>query len=296
VPVADGPQSRCLDVAARPCRRVAYDRRLDVCFVHRRILSRRHDSTGGDRSINQTARRNRRSIATPAVERLVARHCHTAGRRCSSLKLKTVTPHVLRHTAAMELLQHGIDRLVIALWLGHESVETTQMYLHADLRLKEQALSRVVPLGVKPRRFRPDDELLAFLENLRLCGVWTASRNCWISGTASTAGSLRCSGTRSLRSVSQSRGADGCRRTGCRYMGAFRLDDHGKFLVSGDSRAIPHEWGRCQHETLPDRSQRGPKIRKKLGKIAANCYATPLPRGVFLHVGIESNGFWPPPR
>jgi glutamine amidotransferase len=71
-------------------------------------------------------------------------------------------------------------------------------------------------------------------------------------------------------------------------MGAFRLDDHGKFLVSGDSRAIPHEWGRCQHETLPDRSQRGPKIRKKLGKIAANCYATPLPRGVFLeHQTVE---------
>ena len=66
----------------------------------------------------------------------------------------------------MELLQHGIDRSVIALWLGHESVETTQMYLHADLRLKEQALSRIVPLGVKPRRYRPDDKLLAFLEGL----------------------------------------------------------------------------------------------------------------------------------
>ena len=77
-----------------------------------------------------------------------------------------MTPHVLRHTAAMELLQHGIDRSVIALWLGHESVETTQMYLHADLRLKEQALARIVPIGVKPRRYRPDDKLLAFLESL----------------------------------------------------------------------------------------------------------------------------------
>ena len=106
------------------------------------------------------------ALSRDAVERLVARHCHTAVRRCSSLKRKTVTPHVLRHTAAMELLQHGIDRSVIALWLGHESVETTQMYLHADLRLKEQALSRIVPLGVKPRRYRPDDKLLAFLEGL----------------------------------------------------------------------------------------------------------------------------------
>ena len=73
---------------------------------------------------------------------------------------------MLRHTAAMQLLQHGIDRSVIALWLGHESVETTQMYLHADLRLKEQALSKVTPLDVQPGRFRPDDRLLAFLEDL----------------------------------------------------------------------------------------------------------------------------------
>lgn len=106
------------------------------------------------------------ALSRDAVERLVARHRQTAARRCSSLKRKTVTPHVLRHTAAMELLQHGIDRSVIALWLGHESAETTQMYLHADLRLKEQALARIVPLGVKPRRYRPNDKLLAFLESL----------------------------------------------------------------------------------------------------------------------------------
>jgi integrase/recombinase XerD len=71
-----------------------------------------------------------------------------------------------RHTAAMDLLQHGVDRSVIALWLGHESVETTQMYLHADLRLKEQALSRTTAHGLKPTRYRPDDQLLAFLESL----------------------------------------------------------------------------------------------------------------------------------
>jgi len=105
-------------------------------------------------------------LSRDAVERLVARHRQTAARRCPSLKKKNVTPHVLRHTAAMELLQHGIDRSVIALWLGHESVETTQMYLHADLRLKEQALSRIVPVDVKPQRYHPDDKLLAFLEGL----------------------------------------------------------------------------------------------------------------------------------
>jgi integrase/recombinase XerD len=106
------------------------------------------------------------ALSRDAIERLVARHQRTAERDCPSLKRKKVTPHVLRHTAAMQLLQHGVDRSVIALWLGHESVETTQMYLHADLRLKEEALSKVTPLDVEPGRFRPDDELLAFLEGL----------------------------------------------------------------------------------------------------------------------------------
>jgi len=105
-------------------------------------------------------------LSRDAVERLVSRHVRTAELCCPSLKRKTVTPHVLRHTAAMELLQHGIDRSVIALWLGHESVETTQMYLHADLRLKEQALSKTTPLNTKAGRYRPDDKLLAFLEGL----------------------------------------------------------------------------------------------------------------------------------
>lgn len=105
-------------------------------------------------------------LSRDAVEHLLARHQRTAQRYCPSLKRKTVTPHVLRHTAAMKLLQHGIDRSVIALWLGHESVETTQMYLHADLRLKEKALAKMAPLEAKPGRFRPDDKLLAFLEAL----------------------------------------------------------------------------------------------------------------------------------
>lgn len=106
------------------------------------------------------------ALSRDAVERLVARHVTTAQSRCPSLTRKHVSPHVLRHTAAMELLGHGVDRAVIALWLGHESVETTQMYLHADMRLKEQALARTTPADVKPGRYRPPDQLLAFLERL----------------------------------------------------------------------------------------------------------------------------------
>ena len=105
-------------------------------------------------------------LSRDAIERLVARHCKTAKSHCPSLRNKRITPHVLRHTAAMELLSHGVDRSVIALWLGHESVETTQMYLHADMRLKRKAISKITPLGVKPSLYKPNDELLSFLENL----------------------------------------------------------------------------------------------------------------------------------
>ncbi|MBI2150947.1 MAG: site-specific integrase [Acidobacteria bacterium] len=105
-------------------------------------------------------------LSRDAIERLITKYTAIAKQACPSLKRKNISPHVLRHAAAMDLLQHGVDRSVIALWLGHESVETTQMYLHADMRLKEKALSRTTPLGVKPGRYRPDDKLLAFLESL----------------------------------------------------------------------------------------------------------------------------------
>ena len=105
-------------------------------------------------------------LSRDAVERLITKYTHRAEPTCPSLKRKSVSPHVLRHAAAMDLLQHGVDRSVIALWLGHESVETTQMYLHADLRLKEKALSCTAPLGVKPTRYRPDDKLLSYLKGL----------------------------------------------------------------------------------------------------------------------------------
>ena len=89
-----------------------------------------------------------------------------AARQCPSLARKHVTPHVLRHSTAVALLEAGVDRAVIALWLGHESVETTQIYLDADLTMKERALARTAPLDVGPSRFKPKDSLLAFLEGL----------------------------------------------------------------------------------------------------------------------------------
>ena len=106
------------------------------------------------------------SMSGDAVERLVAKHAAAAHQRCPSLGGKRVTPHTLRHTAAMQLLQRGVDRSVIALWLGHESIETTQVYLHADLRLKEKALARTTSTRRAPGRYRPGDALLAFLEGL----------------------------------------------------------------------------------------------------------------------------------
>jgi len=105
-------------------------------------------------------------LSRDAVERIVRTHVSTAAEMCGSLKSKRVTPHVLRHSAAMELLQNGVDRTVIALWLGHESVETTQMYIHADIRMKERAMARTQPVKAKPGRYRPTDALLAFLEAL----------------------------------------------------------------------------------------------------------------------------------
>jgi integrase/recombinase XerD len=105
-------------------------------------------------------------LSRDAVERLVARHAARAAEACPTLSRKRVTPHTLRHSTAVALLQSGVDRAVIALWLGHESVETTQMYLDADLAMKERALARVAPLHTKAARFRPPDRLLAFLEGL----------------------------------------------------------------------------------------------------------------------------------
>jgi integrase/recombinase XerD len=105
-------------------------------------------------------------LSRDAVEKRLAQHVATASASCPALAAKNVTAHTLRHTAAMRLLHAGVDTSVIALWLGHEQADTTQIYLHADLALKEQALARTTPLHVKPGRYQPPDQLLAFLEAL----------------------------------------------------------------------------------------------------------------------------------
>jgi len=105
-------------------------------------------------------------LSADAVQDLVNKHVAAARVKCLSLVKKRVTPHVLRHTAAMELLQAGIDRAMIALWLGHESLETTQIYLDANLALKEEILAKAKPINGKAGRYRPADHLLQFLRNL----------------------------------------------------------------------------------------------------------------------------------
>lgn len=105
-------------------------------------------------------------MSRDALEQRLGRHANTARQVCPSLADKKITPHVLRHTAAMRLLHAGVDTTVIALWLGHENVTTTQIYLQADLALKQQALDRTTPPTSPPGRYQPSDQLLAFLEGL----------------------------------------------------------------------------------------------------------------------------------
>ena len=119
---------------------------------------------GEDGILFPSARGERLSVH--GVQYILNKHRQTASGMCPSLKEKRVTVHRLRHTMAMDLLQAGVDRAVIALWLGHELVETTQIYLEATLAMKEAALAKTSPYSGKSSRFRPDDDLLEFLNSL----------------------------------------------------------------------------------------------------------------------------------
>ena len=107
-----------------------------------------------------------RVLPRAALEHRHAKHAATASTTCPSLAAKTITPHVLRHTTAMRLLHAGVDTTVIALWLGHEQIQTTQIYLHADLAIKQKALDRTTPPDVMPGRYQPTDGILEFLDAL----------------------------------------------------------------------------------------------------------------------------------
>jgi site-specific recombinase XerD len=105
-------------------------------------------------------------LSADAVNHLLKQAVKRASTGCPTLAAKRVTPHVFRHTTAMHLMQSGVDMAVIALWLGHESIETTHKYVEADLATKERALDRIAPKDQKARRFKPDDKLLAFLSSI----------------------------------------------------------------------------------------------------------------------------------
>jgi integrase/recombinase XerD len=120
--------------------------------------------TIGDQPVFPTRRGG--PIVADSVGDLIDRHVNTARQQCPAWSAANVTPHTLRHTAAMTLLAAGVDVTVIALWLGHEHTQTTQIYLHGDLTMKEKALARTAPPNTAPGRYKPPDELLAFLEAL----------------------------------------------------------------------------------------------------------------------------------
>lgn len=130
------------------------------------LLKRWMDQRPDDPGTPVFASHHHTPLTRSAVEKIVARHVTAASSTCPSLAHKQISPHTLRHTCAMRLLWAGIDTSLIALWLGHERVETTQVYLHADLLLKEQALQRTAPLEMPSGRYQPSDKLLAFLESL----------------------------------------------------------------------------------------------------------------------------------
>ena len=130
------------------------------------ILSGWLNERGADPADPVFPTRQGHPLSRYTIGAVLARHAGNAAASCPSLTAKRVTPHTLRHTNAMLLRAKGVDIATIALWLAHESTQTTHIYEHADPALKEQAIARTAPLGAKPGRYRPSDTLLTFLESL----------------------------------------------------------------------------------------------------------------------------------
>ena len=141
-------------------------RSVPLTAVAQAVLSTWLKERGGQSQDPLFCTRTGRRLSRDAIERRLATHTKAAAKRCPSLNGKKIHPHVLRHSCAMALLQAGVDTTVIALWLGHADVRSTQAYLHADLSIKERALALVTPTTVAPGRYRPSDSVLAFLEGL----------------------------------------------------------------------------------------------------------------------------------
>ena len=123
------------------------------------------ETAGGDEKILFPSCRGKR-LSNDGIQYLLKKHIATASKKCPSLCSKRISPHVLRHTSAMELLHAGVDTSVIALWLGHESVETTQIYLEVDLAMKKKILEKTLPHSGKSNHYKPNDALLEFLKAL----------------------------------------------------------------------------------------------------------------------------------
>jgi integrase/recombinase XerD len=154
-----GPHVRCTG-KGRKTRCVPL--RNEVVIALRHWLRERKGSPGDPVFPNARGK----ILSRDGVEYILSKHVSAAKKQCPTLKAKRITAHVLRHSAAMSLLQAGVDRSVIALWLGHESMETTQVYLHADLELKEKAPAKTEPFKGRNGRYRPPEQLLAFLQSL----------------------------------------------------------------------------------------------------------------------------------
>ncbi len=125
-------------------------------------------NAGQDQPLFPNSRDRSRHLSRDAVEYLLKKHAKVAQEQCPSLAGKRVTPHVLRHSCAMELLRSGVDHTTIALWLGHESPESIQCYIHADIEMKQAVLDKTMPYDLPSGRYRPDDSLMSFLEGLKI--------------------------------------------------------------------------------------------------------------------------------